>query len=190
MTYMAREPYANFWPKVADTAFVAESADLIGDVTIGEHASVWYHTTLRADINKIVIGDYSNIQDNSCIHLADDFGCYVGKYVTVGHGVILHACTVEDNCLIGMGSIILDGAVIGQGSVVGAGALITKGTVIPPNSLVLGSPAKVVKDLGPESADNNHKWAENTSRWLPAIRNGLLIPVLTCDFRPPCRMKI
>ena len=118
MTYMAREPYANFWPKVADTAFVAESADLIGDVTIGEHASVWYHTTLRADINKIVIGDYSNIQDNSCIHLADDFGCYVGKYVTVGHGVILHACTVEDNCLIGMGSIILDGAVIGQGSVV------------------------------------------------------------------------
>ena len=99
MTYMAREPYANFWPKVADTAFVAESADLIGDVTIGEHASVWYHTTLRADINKIVIGDYSNIQDNSCIHLADDFGCYVGKYVTVGHGVILHACTVEDNCL-------------------------------------------------------------------------------------------
>ena len=83
MTYMAREPYANFWPKVADTAFVAESADLIGDVTIGEHASVWYHTTLRADINKIVIGDYSNIQDNSCIHLADDFGCYVGKYVTV-----------------------------------------------------------------------------------------------------------
>ena len=121
MTYMAREPYANFWPKVADTAFVAESADLIGDVTIGEHASVWYHTTLRADINKIVIGDYSNIQDNSCIHLADDFGCYVGKYVTVGHGVILHACTVEDNCLIGMGSIILDGAVIGQGSVAGSG---------------------------------------------------------------------
>ena len=160
MTYMAREPYANFWPKVADTAFVAESADLIGDVTIGEHASVWYHTTLRADINKIVIGDYSNIQDNSCIHLADDFGCYVGKYVTVGHGVILHACTVEDNCLIGLGSIILDGAVIGQGSGVGAGALITKGTVIPPNALVLGSPAKVVKDLGPESADNNHKWAE------------------------------
>ena len=148
MTYMAREPYANFWPKVADTAFVAESADLIGDVTIGEHASIWYHTTLRADINKIVIGDYSNIQDNSCIHLADDFGCHVGKYVTVGHGVILHACTVEDNCLIGMGSIILDGAVIGQG------------TVIPPNSLVLGSPAKVVKDLGPESADNNRKWAE------------------------------
>ncbi len=80
--------------------------------------------------------------------------------MTVGHGVILHACTVEDNCLIGMGSIILDGAVIGQGSVVGAGALITKGTVIPPNSLVLGSPAKVVKDLGPESADNNRKWAE------------------------------
>ena len=139
---------------------MANSADLIGDVTIGEHASIWYHTTLRADINKIVIGDYSNIQDNSCIHLADDYGCYVGNYVTVGHGVILHACTVEDECLIGMGSTILDGAVIGRGSVVGANSLVTKGTIIPPNSLVLGSPAKVVKDLGPESQANNRKWAE------------------------------
>ena len=111
MSHMAREPYANFWPKVADSAFVANSADLIGDVTIGEHASIWYHTTLRADINKIVIGDYSNIQDNSCIHLADDYGCYVGNYVTVGHGVILHACTVEDECLIGMGSTILPSGV-------------------------------------------------------------------------------
>ena len=156
MSHMAREPYANFWPKVTDTAFVANSADLIGDVTIGEHASIWYHTTLRADINKIVIGDYSNIQDNSCIHLADDYGCYVGNYVTVGHGVILHACTVEDECLIGMGSTILDG----RGSVVGANSLVTKGTIIPPNSLVLGSPAKVVKDLGPESQANNRKWAE------------------------------
>ncbi len=162
--YMAMEPYENAWPQVADSAFVAASADLIGNVSVGEYASIWYNVTLRGDINKIVVGDYSNIQDNSCIHLADEYGCYVGNYVTVGHGVILHACTVEDECLIGMGAIILDGAVIGRGSVVGANALVTKGTVIPPNSLVLGSPAKVVKDLGEQSQINNHKWAEKYVR--------------------------
>ena len=97
--------------------------------------------------------------------------------MTVGHGVILHACTVEDNCLIGMGSIILDGAVIGQGSVVGAGALITKGTVIPPNSLVLGSPAKVVKDLGGNPRIITASGRRNTSRWLPGIRSESSIPV-------------
>ena len=173
MTYMAREPYANFWPKVADTAFVAESADLIGDVTIGEHASVWYHTTLRADINKIVIGDYSNIQDNSCIHLADDFGCYVGKYVTVGHGVILHACTVENNCTIGMGAIVLNGAVIGENSIVGAGALVTKNTVVPPGSLILGSPAKIKRALTEEEIEHNRASAAEYCRaakeQLPAV---------------------
>ena len=153
MTYMAREPYANFWPKVADTAFVAESADLIGDVTIGEHASIWYHTTLRADINKIVIGDYSNIQDNSCIHLADDFGCYVGKYVTVGHGVILHACTVEDNCLIGMGATLLDNAVVPSGCIIAANALVLSNAQLEPNSVYAGVPAKKVKEVTPQQRE-------------------------------------
>ena len=153
MTYMAREPYANFWPKVADTAFVAESADLIGDVTIGEHASIWYHTTLRADINKIVIGDYSNIQDNSCIHLADDFGCHVGKYVTVGHGVILHACTVEDNCLIGMGATLLDNAVVPSGCIIAANALVLSNAKLEPNSVYAGVPAKKVKEVTPEQRE-------------------------------------
>ena len=111
---------------------------------------IWYHTTLRADINKIVIGDYSNIQDNSCIHLADDFGCHVGKYVTVGHGVILHACTVEDNCLIGMNAVVLDHAVIGAGSIVGAGAVVAAGTIVPPKSLVVGVPGKAKKTLTDE----------------------------------------
>lgn len=161
---MAIEPFFDTWPKVADTAFVASTADLIGDVTVGENASIWYNTTLRADIHKIVIGKCSNIQDNSCVHLADDYGCFVGDYVTVGHGAILHGCTVEDDVLIGMGAIILDGAVIGKGSVVGAQALVTKGTIIPPNSLVLGSPARVVKDLGPESQDSNRQWAEKYVR--------------------------
>ena len=153
MTYMAREPYANFWPKVADTAFVAESADLIGDVTIGEHASIWYHTTLRADINKIVIGDYSNIQDNSCIHLADDFGCHVGKYVTVGHGVILHACTVEDNCLIGMGATLLDNARIPSGCIIAANALVLSNAQLEPNSVYAGVPAKKVKEVTAEQRE-------------------------------------
>lgn len=161
---MAIEPYRDAWPVIAQSAFVAQSADLIGNVQIGENASIWYNTTLRGDINRIVIGDSSNIQDNSCIHLADDLGCFVGKHVTVGHGVILHACTVEDEVLIGMGAIILDGAVIGRGSIVGANTLVTKGTVIPPHSLVLGSPGKVVKTLGPETEEANRKWAEKYVR--------------------------
>ncbi|MEG0023755.1 MAG: gamma carbonic anhydrase family protein [Akkermansia sp.] len=161
---MAIEPYQEMWPQVDSSAFVASSADLIGQVEIGTNASIWYNTTLRADINKIIIGEGSNIQDNSCIHLADDFGCYVGKYVTVGHGAILHACTIEDNVLIGMGAIVLDGAVIGAGSIIGAHTLVTKGSIIPPHSLVLGSPGKVVKDLGPDAEDKNHAWAEKYIR--------------------------
>ena len=147
-------------PKIHPTAWVAPGAFVRGDVTIDEQANIWYNAVLRGDQESITVGKATSVQDNCVLH--GDAGCnvVVGQYVTVGHGAVLHGCTVEDNCLIGMGSIILDGAVIGQGSVVGAGALVTKGTVIPPNSLVLGSPAKVVKDLGPESADNNRKWAE------------------------------
>lgn len=144
---MAIEKFYEHTPSVDPSAFIASSADLIGRVTIGKDASIWYNTTLRGDINAITVGEGSNIQDNSCVHLADDFGCHLGRYVTVGHSVTLHACTVEDNCLIGMGATLLDGVVIGHGSIVGANALVTKNTVIPPHSLVLGSPAKVVKTL-------------------------------------------
>lgn len=161
---MALETFGGASPKIAKTAFVAASADLIGNVSIGEDASIWYNTTLRGDINSITIGKGSNIQDNACIHLADEFGCHVGEYVTVGHGVILHACTVEKEVLIGMGAIILDGAVIGEGSIIGAGALVTKGTIVPPRSLVLGSPGKVVKQLDEATQISNHKWAEKYIR--------------------------
>lgn len=161
---MAIESYGGAVPQIDPTAYVAKSADLIGNVRIGACASIWYNTTLRGDINNITIGDYSNIQDNSCVHLADDLGCYVGDYVTVGHGVILHACVVEDDCLIGMGAIILDGAVIGSGSIVGANALVTKGMIVPPRSLVLGSPAKIVKTLGEEAQKSNRAWAEKYAR--------------------------
>ena len=134
-----------FWgqsPKVPASAYIAQGAVVIGDVTLGAESSVWFGAVLRGDINRIEVGKGSNIQDNAVVHLADDFPCLIGDFVTVGHSAILHACTVEDECLIGMGATILDGAVIGAQSIVGAKALVTGGTVIPPGSLVLGSPAK------------------------------------------------
>ena len=156
---MAIETFAGISPTIHPSAFVAASADLIGRVTLGEAASVWYHATLRGDINEIFIGAHSNVQDNVVIHLADDFGCHVGEWVTVGHSAILHACTVHDEVLIGMGAIVLDGAVIGERSIIGAGSLITGGTVIPPGSLVLGSPGKVVRTLSADEQAGVKGWA-------------------------------
>lgn len=154
------ESFAGKSPRLNHPAFVASCAALIGDICLEENSSIWHHATLRADFAPIVIGRGSNIQDNACLHIDMNRGCYVGEYVTVGHGAILHACTVEDDCLIGMGAIVLDGAVIGRGSVVGAGAVVTKGAVIPPCSLVLGIPAKVVRSLGEDSIAQNHAHAE------------------------------
>jgi carbonic anhydrase/acetyltransferase-like protein (isoleucine patch superfamily) len=161
---MAIEIFAGISPMIHPSAFVASSADIIGRVTLGEETSIWHHATLRGDINEIVIGSHSNVQDNVVIHLADDYGCYIGKWVTVGHSAILHACTVKDEVLIGMGAIVLDGAVIGERSIVGAGALVTGGTIIPPGSLVLGSPAKVVRALSLEEQANVKSWAEKYVR--------------------------
>lgn len=152
--------YLHASPQIHPESYVASSAVVIGAVTLAAKASVWPGAVLRGDINTIEIGEGSNIQDGSIVHLADDLGVVVGKYVTVGHGAILHACTVEDECLIGMRATILDGAVIGHHSVVGAGALVTKNTIIPPGSLVLGAPAKVVKALSPEDQANLREWAE------------------------------
>ena len=148
-------------PQVDDSAFIAPSADLIGDVKIGPDASVWYQAVLRADINKIVIGRGSNVQDGCVIHLEKGQGTIVGEYVTVGHKAMLHACVVEDECLIGMCSTVMDGAVIGKRSIVGAGALVTMNTKIPPGSLVLGCPAKVVRQLTEEEQSALRKGAEN-----------------------------
>jgi len=134
-------------PKLHPTAFVAPSATLIGDVEIAEEASIWYGCVLRGDINRIVVGPRSNVQDNSVVHLADDYPAVVGAYVTIGHSAIIHACTIEDECLIGMGSCILDGAVVGARSIIGAGALVTQGMRVPPGSLVLGKPGRVVRTL-------------------------------------------
>lgn len=157
---MAIETYESHRPEIDPSAFVAASADVIGRVALQEESSVWYHTTLRGDIHEIVIGPRSNIQDNAVVHLADDYGCYVGELCTVGHSAVIHACTIKDEVLVGMGAIVLDGAVIGERSIIGAGALVTGGTEIPPGSLVLGSPAKVVRTLSKEEQQGVKHWAE------------------------------
>lgn len=147
-------------PQLGNGVYIAHGAMVLGDVTLGDFASVWYGAVLRGDINRIEIGNYSNIQDNAVIHLADDFPCVIGKHVTVGHSAIVHACTVEDECLIGMGAIVLDGAVIGNQSIVGANSLVPMGMVVPPGSMVLGSPARIHRQLSPEERELVKTWAD------------------------------
>jgi carbonic anhydrase/acetyltransferase-like protein (isoleucine patch superfamily) len=146
-------------PRVDPTAFVAPTATVIGDVTLEAGSSVWYGAALRGDINRIVVGSRSNIQDQAVIHLADDYPALIGELVTVGHGAIVHACTIADEVLIGMGAIVLDGAEIGARSIIGANALITGGTKIPSGSLAMGSPAKVVRRLTPDEQKSIARWA-------------------------------
>lgn len=148
-------PYQGKRPLLPADGFVAPGAVLIGDVTLGEGSSVWYNAVLRGDVCGIRVGKHSNIQDNSTVHTASErmsgkeggIPAVIGDYVTVGHGCVIHACTIEDYCLIGMGATVLDGAVVGRGSVIGAGSVVTKGTVIPPFSVAVGIPARVVKTL-------------------------------------------
>jgi gamma-carbonic anhydrase len=152
--------YLDATPQVHPSAFMAPGATVIGDVTLAEESSVWFQTVLRGDINRIVIGPRSNVQDGAVVHLADDYGACVGELVTVGHKAILHACTIADEVLVGMGAIVLDGVEIGARTIIGAGALITGGKKIPPGSLVLGSPAKVVRTLSLEEQADIKVWAE------------------------------
>jgi gamma-carbonic anhydrase len=147
-------------PSLGKGVYLARTAVVLGDVTLGDHASVWYNAVLRGDINRIEVGSCSNIQDNAVLHLADDLPCIIGSHVTVGHSAIVHACVVEDECLIGMGCAILDGAVIGRQSIVGANALVTQGMRVPEGSLVLGSPAKVARPLTQEERISLKPWAQ------------------------------
>jgi len=147
-------------PRLGRRVYIAKGAVVIGDVTLGDFSSVWYHAVVRGDINRIIIGEGTNIQDNAVLHLADDYPCVLGDYVTVGHSAIVHACTVEDEVLVGMGSVILDGAVIGTQSIIGARALVTQGTRVPAGSLVLGSPAKVVRALTSDERKGLKHWAD------------------------------
>lgn len=144
-------------PTMHHTAWVHEGAWVIGDVVLESEVSIWPTAVLRGDMKRIVIGEGTNIQDGSVVHTTDTIcDTVIGARVTVGHRAILHSCTVEDDCLIGMGSIVMDGAVVGKGSIVGAGAVVTPRTQIPPGSLVLGSPAKVVRSTTP----TDQQWVE------------------------------
>ncbi len=147
--------YKDLEPKIGKNSWIAPSADIIGDVTMGEDCSIWFSTVIRGDVHKIVIGDRVSVQDLSMVHVthfklenkSDGNPTIIGDDVTIGHRVMLHGCTIEEACLIGMSATILDGAVIGKESIVGAGSLVTKNKVFPPRSLILGSPAKVVREL-------------------------------------------
>lgn len=145
-------------PIINEKAYIAEGAQLVGNVIMEEYSSVWHNVVARADINTIKIGKYSNVQDNAVLHVEDNKACVIGDYCVVGHGAILHGCQIEDHCLIGMGSIVLNGAVVGRGSIIAAGALVKENDVIPPFSLVVGVPGKVVKQL-PENTDKIHAQA-------------------------------
>ena len=139
--------YCGRTPKVAPSAFVAASADVIGEVEVGANASLWFQTVLRGDIEPIRIGANSNIQDGSILHTIMGAPVTVGDWVTVGHRVVLHGCTIESHCLIGMGAIVLNNTRVGEGSIVAAGALVLENTVIPPRSLYLGVPARFQRQL-------------------------------------------
>ena len=139
-------------PIIHPAARLAANATLVGCVTVEAASSIWYGAVLRGDESSIHVGAGSNIQDNAVLHCDADCPTVIGRDVTVGHGAILHSCTVEDTCLIGMGAILLNGCTIGAGSLVAAGALVTQGAVIPPGSLVVGAPARVVRSLRPEEA--------------------------------------
>jgi len=151
-------------PTLGQGVYIARGAVVVGDVSLGDHASVWYGAVLRGDINRIVVGHHTNIQDNAVLHLTEELPCIVGDYVTVGHSAVAHACIVGNEVLIGMGAVILDGAIIGEQSIIGAGALVTQETEIPHGSLALGAPAKVKRSLTADERAKLKPWAEEYAR--------------------------
>ncbi|MBA3914572.1 MAG: gamma carbonic anhydrase family protein [Acidobacteriales bacterium] len=154
--------YRGITPTIPSSCYVDPSAQVIGDVVLGEHASVWMNAVVRGDVHSIRIGAHSNVQDCSVLHgMKDRYGVTLGEYVTVGHSVTLHGCVVEDRCLIGMGSIILNGAVIGAGSIIGAGTLIPERTIVEPGSLWLGSPGKFRRKLDERDQESIMQYAQN-----------------------------
>ena len=149
----------SFSPQLGKNVYIDPSAQVIGRVKIGDHSNIWPGCVLRADINRIVIGRYSNIQDLSLLHVETDRACVIGDYVTAGHQVTLHGCTVRDQSLVGIGSIVLDGAVIGEGTVLGAGSLVTHGQKLKSGSLYFGRPAKWIRKLTRKEISGLKKWA-------------------------------
>jgi len=152
-------------PTLGKNIYIAKGAVVFGDVTLGDNSSIWYNAVVRGDINRIVVGHHTNIQDNSVLHLADDYPCIVGNFVTIGHSAIVHACSIGDEVLVGMGATILDGARVGDQCLIGANSLVSVGTKIPAGSLVLGSPAKVVRKLTSEERAKLKTWAQKYVRY-------------------------
>lgn len=169
-------PFLDSSPSYDDSNFIAPSAEVIGDVTLGPQASIWFNATVRGDVNWVRIGECSNIQDNAVIHVTKGSApTQIGCYVTVGHSAIVHGCTVENLVLVGMGSIILDHAVIGTETIIGAGSLVTSRVEVPPRSLVLGRPAKVVRNLSADEIRSIRGFAENYLKY-SSIYRGKGIP--------------
>lgn len=153
-------PYKGVLPRIADSVYVSPGVHIIGDVEIGEHSSLWFGTIVRGDVHYIRIGRETNLQDGTIVHvMKDQYPTILGDYVSVGHGAVLHGCTIASHCLIGMRATILNDARIGEYSIIGAGALITEGTIIPPKSMVLGMPAKVRRELTPDEVESIDEYA-------------------------------
>lgn len=159
-------PYKGILPKVHASAFIDDSAQVIGDVEIGEESSVWMTVVIRGDVNFIRIGARTNIQDGTIVHVQHDtHPTRIGNDVTVGHGAIVHGCTIHDRVLVGMGAIILNGATIGEDCIIAAGALVTEGATIPPRSLVMGSPGRVKRALADADVAMIQEFADNYVRY-------------------------
>jgi len=156
------KPFRGIMPLLAVSAFAEESAQIIGDVQVGDDSSIWFNVVIRGDVNHIRIGNRSNIQDGSVVHVTNGkFPTLIGDDVTVGHNAILHGCVIGSRCLIGMGAIVLDGCQIGEGTILGAGSVVAPGTVVAPGSLILGSPARVKRLLTEEEILNIKRSAHN-----------------------------
>jgi len=146
--------YRGVWPRLHPSVFLADGARVVGDVEMGANSSVWFNAIVRGDVHEIRIGENTNIQDGAVIHCTfQKHACHIGDNVSIAHLVMVHGCTIENDCLIGMQAILMDGVTIGRGSIVGAGSVVTQGTIVPPGSLVLGAPAKVVRQVRPEERD-------------------------------------
>jgi carbonic anhydrase/acetyltransferase-like protein (isoleucine patch superfamily) len=156
--------YRGVMPRIAESAYIDHSAQIIGDVTIGERSSVWLNTSVRGDVNHIRIGDETSIQDNTVLHVDHQvYPCLIGSRVTVGHAAVLHGCVVDDEVLIGIGAIVLNGATIGRGAIVAAGTLVPEGMQVPPNTLVMGTPAKIRREV---TAEEQVRFAKNCDNYV------------------------
>ena len=163
--------YKGTHPTIPESCYIDESAQIIGDVVLGENASIWMNAVLRGDVHSIRVGANSNIQDCSVLHgMKEQYGVFLGEYVTVGHTVTLHGCAIEDRCLIGMGSIILNGAHIGAGSIIAAGTLVPERTIVEPGSLWMGSPGRFVRKLETKDAESILRYANNYLEYKESYR--------------------